>query len=141
FFSYLFSVCVLLGVVTRSALAALLLTILFWLFCFGVGSTEVVFLTWKMQAEDQVQRLDRQINSFDERIARMDQPPGTTNPAQRLVDDFKQTRLRLIEERETAIADVKTWEKWHPLIYGIKTVVPKTGDTIGLLERAMLSDE
>jgi ABC-type transport system involved in multi-copper enzyme maturation permease subunit len=45
FFSYLFCVCVLLGLITRSTLAALLLTILFWLFTFGVGLTENVLLS------------------------------------------------------------------------------------------------
>ncbi|HEV8293146.1 MAG TPA: hypothetical protein VGP94_14520, partial [Tepidisphaeraceae bacterium] len=39
FFSYLFSICVLLGVVTRSAFAALPLTVLFWLTCWGVSTT------------------------------------------------------------------------------------------------------
>lgn len=44
FFSYLFCICVLLGLVTRSTLAALLLTLLFWFLTFGVGVTENVLL-------------------------------------------------------------------------------------------------
>jgi ABC-type transport system involved in multi-copper enzyme maturation permease subunit len=40
FFSYLFSVCVLLGMLTRSTLASLLLTMLFWCGIFILGSVE-----------------------------------------------------------------------------------------------------
>jgi len=40
FFSYLFAVCVLLGVLTRSTVAALLLTFLFWFFVYGIGNAE-----------------------------------------------------------------------------------------------------
>ncbi len=43
-FSYLFAVCVLLGVLTRSTVAALLLTLLFWFVLWAVHSTEVVLL-------------------------------------------------------------------------------------------------
>jgi ABC-type transport system involved in multi-copper enzyme maturation permease subunit len=42
FFSYLFAVCVFLGVWTRSTLAALLLTLLFWAFCGTLAFTESV---------------------------------------------------------------------------------------------------
>jgi ABC-type transport system involved in multi-copper enzyme maturation permease subunit len=40
FFSYLFSVCALLGMLTRSTLASLLLTILFWFAIFLLGGAE-----------------------------------------------------------------------------------------------------
>ena len=40
FFSYLFSVSTLLGVVTRSTVAALLLTLLFWFFVWALGAAE-----------------------------------------------------------------------------------------------------
>ena len=35
-YSYLFCVCVLVGVMTRSTIAAILLTLLFWFICFGI---------------------------------------------------------------------------------------------------------
>ena len=40
FFSYLYCVCALLGVVTRSTVASLLLTLLFWLILWGVNETD-----------------------------------------------------------------------------------------------------
>ena len=41
-FSYLFCVCALIGLVTRSTVAALLLTMLFWLMIFGVETSEQI---------------------------------------------------------------------------------------------------
>ena len=47
FFSYLFSVSVFLGVATRSTVAALLLTLLFWFGVWVVGRAEVTLLMFK----------------------------------------------------------------------------------------------
>jgi ABC-type transport system involved in multi-copper enzyme maturation permease subunit len=44
-FSYLYAVLVLLGIKTRSVMASLLLTLLFWFFCFGSFFTEQVGYT------------------------------------------------------------------------------------------------
>ena len=45
FYSYLFSVCALLGTITRSTIASFLITMLFWLLVFGVNSGEPVSYT------------------------------------------------------------------------------------------------
>jgi len=47
FFSYLFSVCVLLGVLTRSTVAALLLTLLFWCFVVMTAKAELTVMTFQ----------------------------------------------------------------------------------------------
>ncbi len=47
FFSYLFSVSTLLGVLTRSTVAALLLTLLFWFFVWAIGTAENTLLMFK----------------------------------------------------------------------------------------------
>src|SRR5437762_3152279 len=46
-FSFLFCVCTLLGLLTRSVVASILLTILFWLMVFGVDVAEKMILTVK----------------------------------------------------------------------------------------------
>ena len=53
FFSYLFAVCVLLGLLTRSTVAALLLTLLFWFIVSMVGQAEESVLMFQsMQRHD-----------------------------------------------------------------------------------------
>jgi ABC-type transport system involved in multi-copper enzyme maturation permease subunit len=142
FFSYLFSVCVLIGIATRSTLTALLLTILFWFMCWTVGSTELVLFTFQSNTEHEIATADRQLKTYDDRIARLEaHPPGTTNPAQRILDDFKATRQRIADQREENITTRRRYENWHRLAYVVKTVIPKTSDTISLLDRAMLTDQ
>ncbi len=51
FFSYLFSISAFLGVVTRSTVAALLLTLLFWFFVWAVGTAENTLLIFKTMQE------------------------------------------------------------------------------------------
>lgn len=136
-FSYLFSVCVLLGLLTRSTMASLLLTLLFWLLVYMVGTTEstlVLFramneqgVTWEeMQAGPQASR--REPGRRSERASGPDQSGDTEardSAAQQETADQKGSSLSL----ETA----------HNIVYGIKTALPKTGETIDLLERTLIS--
>ncbi len=61
FFSYLFSVCALLGVVTKSTLASLLLTLLFWFLLWGLHSTESSFGTLAIMEGQRVEQLEQEI--------------------------------------------------------------------------------
>src|SRR5262249_52453185 len=123
FYSYLFSVCVLIGIVTRSTLAALLLTILFWFMCWTVGSTELILLTMQTQSEESIVTYERQLKTFDERIALLERRiTGTTNPSQRVIEDFKQTRQRIAGDRDQATETLQKWNKWHRLAFSVKTL-------------------
>jgi ABC-type transport system involved in multi-copper enzyme maturation permease subunit len=51
FFSYLFCVCALLGVLTRSTIASLLLTLLFWFFLFCLNSADGFIQTFRVGNE------------------------------------------------------------------------------------------
>ena len=97
-YSYLFSVCVLFGVQTRSTLAALLLTLVFWLGCWG--------LRWAEQVSAQLSR--------------------TTSAAAALTGEAEG-----LSKAEVA----------HRIFRGLMFVLPKTGETTGLLERAVLRDQ
>jgi ABC-type transport system involved in multi-copper enzyme maturation permease subunit len=145
FFSYLFSVCVLLGILTRSPLPALALTILFWLVCFSISLTEVMLLDWKTGAQLDLDRIDLQIDTYNKRIAMM-QPrspttKSTTNPTTEpiLLTDFKAARDRLERERPDAQGSVENSKKWHKMFYSVQTILPKTGETTGLLDRFLFT--
>src|SRR5687768_13100422 len=72
FFSYLFSLCVLFGVMTRSTLAAVLLTILCWFFLFCLDRGEVSLLLFKTGAEREAVSREKRITYLDGRIAYME---------------------------------------------------------------------
>lgn len=85
-FSYLFCVCTLVGLVTRSTLAALLVTGLMWLGIWAIGTVEGVFLDQRLQRELRVQRMEGQIAAIDKGLADIEQrikesPPPADEPA------------------------------------------------------------
>ncbi len=146
FFSYLFSVCVLLGIITRSALPSLALTILFWLFCFSLSLTEVWLLEWRTGKQVEVENLRLQIDTYDKRITMMQPRPPATNAATQptrpepiLLTDFKAARERLINQLPEAHASAENAKWWHEIFYAIKTFLPKTGETTNLLDRFLFT--
>ncbi len=131
FFSYLFCVCVLLGLLTRSTIASLMLTLLFWFLIFALHTTEgtllMVKFTQQQQLENQVSSLkhDREIlaamhegDSSQENIARHE-----TRIAEREQD---------IQRAETVKGRLDTA---HRITMVVKTALPKTSETVNLLER------
>lgn len=192
FFSYMFCVCVLLGLVTRSTLAALLLTLLFWFLTWGVGTAELVLLAI---------RTEQKHGNFPPGTVQI-QPPGDRNAGQPFAGDWPPSRppkvdpapaaersadddtalkrggkvplaigrslLKAIAEPsspdERSLAkgpkqmpleaskfnpegntpdpdkEAKSSAKLklaHDIVFGLKTVLPKTTETIGLLERSL----
>jgi len=129
FFSYLFSVCVLLGVVTRSTVASLLLTLVFWFGVFLVGTAENTLLMFKTMQKQGVDFAAVQVEAHKKKTS----APGTTRPP---------AASPPAERRKAAKADASkdspALEVAHRIVYGAKTVLPKTSDTIDLLERALV---
>jgi ABC-type transport system involved in multi-copper enzyme maturation permease subunit len=72
FFSFLYCVAVLVGMLTRSTLMSLIAVILVWLFVWALGSVEGVFLTQRREADRAVAKIEAQIKGFDEAIALVD---------------------------------------------------------------------
>ncbi|MBN2476008.1 MAG: ABC transporter permease [Pirellulales bacterium] len=139
FFSYLFCVCVLLGLVTRSAMAALLLTLLFWFGVYGIGAAENALLMFKLAAEQRqtaAVQIEKQPSPRQKPLPPADAPDrgAEAEPAEPKVErppaEARQTRGPDGESRSLATA--------HKILYRIKTVLPKTTETVGLLERTLI---
>jgi ABC-type transport system involved in multi-copper enzyme maturation permease subunit len=129
FYSYLFSVCALLGLLTRSTIAALILTLLFWFAIFAVHATESGLLMARVNAEMTVESIQSDVDRIDElRQAARDQGRPVPQWIQQLDEDLASAR----ESQET-------WRHWHGLAFSAKTALPKTSETIALLERWMIS--
>jgi hypothetical protein len=171
FYSYLFCVCVLLGVLTRSTIAALLLTLLFWLFVFGVNTTEQTFLLFREVNTMRIERLDGEIESLKAKQARQqellrpapagepaaapDQPgePGQDRPSIPPITEAQRAGAQLaidktaadMVERQRRLEDVRsnrsTLQTGHRICMAVKTVLPKTSETVKLLDRFLLSRE
>jgi ABC-type transport system involved in multi-copper enzyme maturation permease subunit len=113
-FSYLFSVCVFFGVVTRSTVASLLLTLAFWFVVWGIGQAEGTLLMFE--------KMDKHGTSFT------------------AVHDERQKEMgRSSNSAETSPSDgPSVVSVAHSIAYAMKTVLPKTSETAELLERSLI---
>lgn len=137
FFSYLFAFCALLGIVTRSTIAALLLTLLFWAFLAVVDRVEPAMLTFQNIYEAQSQAQQEQAAEADQALSRAQQNPKQAAVLGALRQDSDSAHHEADDTAHTA----RVFKNIHAVIYGIKTVTPKTTDTIGLLERYIFTNE
>lgn len=137
FFSYLFSICALLGLLTRSTITALLLTLLAWFLIFAVHGTESGLLTFRVMTEREIAGRQARIETTRQNLER----------AQASDDEAARARAeRLTEQLETRTGELAAKERtlerittFHRLIYAVKTVLPKTSETVGLLQRWLIS--
>ena len=131
FYSYLFAVTVFVGMITKSGIAALLVTGIFWMVLFSVNASEGVLTAIVTGEEVQIERyqegIEDQQEQLDEIIAKSS-------------DDHRiESRQSRIEDMQTANEDaVEFLEKikaWQEPISWILILLPKTSQTIGLLDR------
>lgn len=153
FFSFLFSFCALMGVLTRSTIAALLITLVFWFVVFLVNTADDLILAQReglaVRVEDAEKNLENQNANVDRRLAEIDESgePITDNEGNEITgtDDrrlavnpmISRTRDRLDEAR----ADYEVWDAWAGRVVMLKTVLPKTQETIALLGRYMIDEK
>lgn len=154
FFSFLFSFCALLGLITRSPIASLLLTMLFWALIFIVNQGDALMV---MQREGSIIRVEDRERSYEQQerfsISKLEimRDEGRPIPGEGdlpLPDGFESTLeavhplLRTSRENsERAEAAVETWTTWSARVFMLKTLMPKTQETIGLLDRYLVPDD
>lgn len=139
FFSYLYSITTLVGVWTRSAMAALLITMLVWFGIFSLNAAENILNMVKTQVTIQAEQSEKNIARLETGIADLEAAEETED------SDTAITRLQvqiesLQEERDEKHAAVGKIERWHKPIRIVQSILPKTGETIGLLDRWLRRD-
>lgn len=137
FFSYLFGFCVLLGVKTRSTIAALLLTLLFWTLLAVLDRAEPSLLTFQNMYEAQAASQRERIDDADAALHRAERNPKQAGLLPALRDDSDSAR----KDAESTVHAARVLKNVHAVVYGIKTVTPKTTDTIELLDRYIFPNE
>lgn len=124
FFSYLYAVSALVGLLTRSAIAALLVTILFWFVIFLAQSTESMMLQFRVLNEQAAAVLEGEINA------------ASSHPDRRADEaDLDYLRSRLTQAQD----DADRWRRFHAISYAVMTVLPKTSQTMELLRHLLIS--
>lgn len=151
FFSYLYCVCALVGLITRSTITSLLVTILLWFVIFVVNAAEGVLFAQRAAAEARAESNQRiaetitqttreQFIAAQRALAEGDDPddgiPEPTDEQLRAQNPFIQQR------RDAAAESAKVAESLGPWYEGVRIaelVLPKTGDTTELLNRYLPS--
>ncbi|MCC6676343.1 MAG: ABC transporter permease [Phycisphaerales bacterium] len=153
FFSYLFSVCAVLGLATRSTIASLLITILVWLVFWGVNTTDGIFILQRERTRLNLERTTRTVERGETLARRQIEKaradgtpvPGIDTPLPAGAADELEAFNALLHgaraDRAKAAQSAATWQRWSGYMYAAKTVLPKTDETIRLLNRYLLTAE
>lgn len=140
-FSYLFAICVLLGVMTRSTIAAILITVLIWLFLFFGAKVENGLLTARLLAEHNAAAQTRRVEALQREIDGLRENPSVTNTFGVRTAMLKQQQEKARESAERAASGAGKFRTAHRIALGVLTVLPKPGPTIDLFDRKLLTDE
>lgn len=135
-FSYLWSICALLGTLTRSTIASLLLTILAWLVVFGVQSAESKLLTFSVGSKFEAQALDQDVVRLEENVAALESRLAqTTQPTAGDQTRLKNLNSNLERTRAKRAEATDPFATWHRGFYAAYWGLPKTAETKALMER------
>ena len=115
FFSYLFCVQAVVGMVTRSPIASVIVTLLFWIFIFLVDAGERFTM-----AGVTFDRLE--VAAIEARMEKVEN---------------EERKSGFVERRDKTLGTLENWELAHGIFFAVKTVLPKTGETAGLTTRAL----
>jgi ABC-type transport system involved in multi-copper enzyme maturation permease subunit len=148
FFSFLFSVNALMGLLTRSTIASLLLTLLFWALCFAANITDNILVGGREAAIVSVENLELRVGNLEkaarktleaQREKGVAVPPasehGFRDDLEYAAPQLAGKRRELVEARE----DRKDWTRYARWLFALKTALPKTQETLALLDNSLLS--
>ncbi len=166
FFSYLYSVQALLGLLTRSTIASLLLTLLFWLFLFLLNMADVIVLNGRetnvVKRESLVAKVERLETSTSKRLketalkAAQAKARETAQAGGKTIEQAELDAITVPEPTKEEIAAASTsvreakeaivdgdaakpkWDLACRAVVTSKTIFPKTSETTALLDRYLV---
>lgn len=150
FFSYLYAVSVLVGMITKAAMPAILMTCLLWAILFGLNVTDGILLTFKAQTEILLEQRTDRIEQIEGNTIRLIQGEMNRNeagsgdgyiPDQAEIDAKNVFLPQIRADLSKNEANAKSLRRWSGIVFGIKTVLPKTGETAELLNRSLIDPD
>ncbi len=150
FYSYLFAVMALIGLLTRSTITSLLMTLLLWFVLFIVNFTDASLVGIDTQTKIRIETLESRIAEVEANTAQTI-IRQKTNAGEAMPEGYEPTLEEINEAnpfinlmRDRLGSAQETRAKLRPWVTGtyiVKTILPKTGETIALLERYIISEE
>lgn len=149
FYSYLACMLAFVGLVTRSTIAGLLLTLLFWFLLFVLNYTDVGLMAFRVQMEMQLDREQARIVRMEANTDRMliqqresqGEPTEGWTPTEEDrfgANPFLRTNSARVEQLSENLRSLRMWSR---IAYSVKTTLPKTTETSALLKRYLIDTE
>ncbi len=135
FYSYLFCINVLAGIITRSTLTALLATLLFWFGTFSIHMVDDVLSTRMIEFEETADRAEKRIVELK---AEHKAAAAENDTAE--ADDAEHWMQGPQKEAETARTAIDQLAPWETVVGIIRTTMPETDRTLNLLHRELERD-
>jgi len=136
FYSYLFCVNVLVGVITRSTLVALLATLLFWFGTFGIRTADDLVHRYAVVTETIVERTSSRVEEL-----KREHDNAIAAGNQKDADDAAHWLAGPQEELDKAQSTLNQLRPWATTMDALRVVMPETARTIGLLHRELERDK
>lgn len=144
-FSCLFCVSALVGVVTRSALAALLVTGVVWLVSFVTHTVETAgLLRERITYDTALATMQQEVAQKREAVAALESAqaaPAGAPPEPDLPEQLRRAKADLADYEESLrdVADTtRTLRTAHGVAFGVKMFLPKTNECVDLLGGMLL---
>jgi ABC-type transport system involved in multi-copper enzyme maturation permease subunit len=143
FFSYLFAILVLIGLLTRSAITALLVTIIFWVGIYALHTTEVLMLHLSIGKQLEAQLYDHEIQQDEQKISGLvaggAHEPGPDATQSISFDDrqlqMTQSSLQEVRQERAQVSD--PFAIWHRVMFALTYPLPKSTETVDLIKRVI----
>ena len=138
-YSFLFSIAALVGLLTGSTVAAILVTLLVWmLVIFSVDAADQGILG-AVQLQEVRRDSAQQSVDFNQQLMKRYE---SLTPEQRAANTGFQTAQAGLEKAEAELAaaesSLSSWEKAHWWVMAIKAPLPKTSETMAVLQRRLI---
>lgn len=152
FYSYLFAVQAVVGMITRSTIASIIAVMLFWLVLFMAQTGDGATLAWRVTQEIVVDRIESRIDRLEELAQEKEEirlemkdaadlgDPDAIELLDEATDEADLAAARLIavqgelEDEQGNLDKARYVNGWFHLA---NTVLPKSGETIDMLERLL----
>lgn len=141
-FSFLYALSVLVGTLTRSTIAAVMAAAGLWFVGGMLSIADEFLLRAGIGNQIQYERAQKDVETRRVQLETETARAQRNEPGSKNEQELSELRDRLARgEREATDEkrDVDNIDRWHRLILSARLVLPKTGETLNLVERVLIS--
>lgn len=141
-FSFLYSLSVLVGTITRSTIAAVMAAAGLWFVGGMLSTADVVLLRAGIGNQIQYERAQKDVETRRVQLDAETKRAGSGEAGAKNEQELKELKERFERserDAESEKRDLDNIDRWHRMILTARLVLPKTGETLALVEQAMIS--